>query len=101
MKAYTNKQTRLNSIRTLIERGEKVKAVKFLLKFSSFVRSILSNSVLKISTLEKEIQTSSRYLALEAMQFDETFSYTINVCQSIFLLHILLLLCSSPHQICH
>ena len=67
----------LSSIQHLISSGQKEAALKYLSKFSKFVRQILENSLDVHVTLEKEIELLKVYLDLESLRFDHAFSYEI------------------------
>ena len=67
----------LSSIQHLISSGQKDAALKYLSKFSKFVRQILENSLDVHVTLEKEIELLKVYLDLESLRFDHAFSYEI------------------------
>ena len=73
----------LNSIRELIHLKKNDEAEEYLVKFSVFVRGVLENSERRNSTLEKELEVSESYLALEALSFEDSFSYTIEVDENI------------------
>lgn len=69
----------LSSIQHLISSGQKSAALKYLSKFSKFVRQVLENSLDVHVTLEKEIELLKVYLDLESLRFDHAFSYEVNV----------------------
>ena len=51
----------------------------YLTKFSRLIRFILQNSEQALVPLERELNTLELYLELEALRFDDHFSYTIEV----------------------
>ena len=69
----------LNSINRFILRNNKEQASEYLTKFSMLVRMILQNSRNPLISLEKELESLELYLSLEALRFDNHFSYTIKV----------------------
>ena len=68
----------MNSIKSLIQENEEVKAINYLTTFSKLIRTIFQNSDKKNISLFDEIETCKYYLQLEAMRFDAAFNYTIN-----------------------
>lgn len=69
----------LNSINRFILQNNKAQASLYLTKFSRLVRMILHNSQNKLITLEQELESLKLYLSLEALRFDDHFTYTITV----------------------
>jgi sensor histidine kinase YesM len=69
----------MNSIKSLIQEHEEVKAINYLTTFSKLIRTIFQNSDKKDISLYDEIETCKFYLQLEAMRFDAAFTYTINI----------------------
>jgi len=69
----------MNSIKSLIQDGEQEKAVNYLTTFSKLIRNLFSQSDKNEITLFDEIETCRHYLQLEAMRFDASFSYTIEI----------------------
>ncbi|SFU13002.1 7TM diverse intracellular signalling [Algoriphagus locisalis] len=69
----------LSSIQHLISSGQKEAALKYLSKFSKFVRQVLENSLDVHVTLEKEIELLKVYLDLESLRFDHAFLYEVIV----------------------
>ena len=69
----------LNSINRFILQNNKSQASEYLTKFSRLVRMILENSQDKLITLETELESLELYLKLEALRFDDHFSYKIVV----------------------
>lgn len=69
----------LNSINRFILQNNKVQASQYLTKFSRLVRMILQNSQNELITLEQELESLELYLSLEALRFDDHFTYTITV----------------------
>ncbi|MBN3582330.1 histidine kinase [Algoriphagus aestuarii] len=67
----------LSSIQHLISSEQKGAALKYLAKFSKFVRQVLENSLDIHVTLEKEIELLKVYLDLESLRFDHTFTFEI------------------------
>ena len=73
----------LNSINRYIIKESTHKASDYLTKFSKLIRSILENSVEKTVSLEKELKTIQLYLELEALRYDNKFSFAIIVDKAI------------------
>ncbi|MDR6944247.1 sensor histidine kinase [Mucilaginibacter pocheonensis] len=73
----------LNSINRFILRNNKSQASGYLTKFSRLVRMILQNSQNKLITLEEELESLELYLSLEALRFDDHFSYRIVIQQEL------------------
>ncbi len=68
----------LNSIQEIFFLGDKQLANEHLSRFSQLMRNILKASGRKMVTLHEEIQMLEEYLALEALRFGESFSYSIS-----------------------
>ena len=73
----------LNSIDNLIQMDEKEKATSYLSKFAKLIRSILENSKTNVVPCWKDMETLQLYLELEALRFDNKFSYQIDVTDEI------------------
>jgi ligand-binding sensor domain-containing protein len=69
----------LNSINRYIVKAEPEKASLYLTKFSKLIRLILDNSNSKIISLEQELNSLKLYVELEALRFNNKFTYSINV----------------------
>lgn len=69
----------LNSINRYIVKSEPEKASLYLTKFSKLIRLILDNSNSKVISLEQELISLKLYIELEALRFNDKFSYAINV----------------------
>ena len=69
----------LNSINRFILQNNKEQASEYLTKFSKLVRMILQNSQVSLITLESELEALSLYLEMEALRFNDHFSYKISV----------------------
>lgn len=69
----------LNSIKSLILDGQQEKAVNYLTTFSKLIRNLFSQSDKNEITLFDEMETCRHYLQLEAMRFDTSFSYAIDI----------------------
>ena len=69
----------LNSIKSLIQEGQKDKSVTYLTTFSKLIRTLFNNADKKEISLYDEIETCKLYLQLEAMRFDSKFSYNVNI----------------------
>ena len=73
----------LNSIKTLMQENQNEKGVTYLTTFSKLIRTLFNNADKKEISLYDEIETCKFYLQLEAMRFDEKFSYSVNVNENI------------------
>jgi ligand-binding sensor domain-containing protein len=69
----------LNSINRFILQNNREQASEYLTKFSRLMRLILQNSQVVLTTLETELETLRLYLELEALRFDDRFSFKIIV----------------------
>ena len=73
----------LNSIQHFITINDKISTLKYLTKFSSLLRQILENSISSKVSVEDEIKFLKIYIDLEALRFDDSFSYEIKIDESI------------------
>ncbi len=73
----------LNSIKTLMQENQNEKGVTYLTTFSKLIRTLFNNADKKEISLYDEIETCKFFLQLEAMRFDEKFSYSLNVNENI------------------
>ncbi len=69
----------LNSINTFILQNDQDNASEYLNKFSQLIRMILDNSRSEWVLLDNELKALELYIQLEALRFDNVFTYTINV----------------------
>lgn len=69
----------LNSIQEFILLNEKRQANMYMGKFADLMRLTLDLSNRATITLEEELRTLNLYLELEALRFEEQFSYTIQL----------------------
>lgn len=69
----------LNSIKHLINSNDKENALKYLSKFSKLLRQVLESSVNVSLVLKEEIELLKIYVELEALRFDNSFSYSFHV----------------------
>ncbi len=65
----------LNSINWYIVKNRPREASQYLTKFSKLVRSILDNSKKPLVSLARELDALKLYLDLEAMRFEDKFTY--------------------------
>ena len=75
----------LNSIEAYVMDNEKRKASRLIQKFASLSRLILENSTKSLVSADKEWKALMLYTELEAMRYDDTFTYTFNVADDILL----------------
>ncbi len=73
----------LNSINLFILENNKLQASEYLSKFSRLVRLIIINSQKSFISLEKELEALRLYLELESLRFEQRFTYTIIVDDSL------------------
>ena len=73
----------LNAINRFILQSNKQEASQYLTKFSKLVRSILQNSMTSSIDLEREIESLQLYLELEALRFNNKFSFNIAVAPNV------------------
>jgi LytS/YehU family sensor histidine kinase len=73
----------LNSIDNLIQMDEKEKATLYLAKFATLIRSILESSTNDEVDCWKDMETLQLYLELEALRFDNKFSYVVTIAAEI------------------
>jgi LytS/YehU family sensor histidine kinase len=73
----------LNSINRFILQNNKDQAAEYLTKFSKLVRMILQNSQASLITLESELGSLELYLDLEALRFDNHFTYKVKLSSDI------------------
>lgn len=69
----------LNSIQHFITINDKKSTLKYLTKFSSLLRQILENSISAKVTMVDELKFLNIYVDLEALRFDDSFSYNLTV----------------------
>jgi ligand-binding sensor domain-containing protein len=73
----------LNSINNFILKNDPDNASGYLTKFSRLMRLILDNSRSEWVLLENEMKALSLYIELEAVRFDHSFAYSIEVTKDI------------------
>ena len=73
----------LNSIKTLMQENQNEKGISYLTTFSKLIRTLFNNADKKEISLYDEIETCKFYFQLEAMRFDEKFSYSVKVDENI------------------
>ncbi|MEP7232069.1 MAG: histidine kinase [Ginsengibacter sp.] len=69
----------LNSIKLYTLENDSATASEYLTKFSQLIRLVLENSRSEKVTLEKELQTLTLYIEMEAMRFKNKVRYAIEV----------------------
>lgn len=80
----------LNSIEAYVMDNEKRKAARLIQKFASLSRLILENSTKSLVTADKEWKALKLYTELEAMRYDDVFTYSFTVAEDIELRTLLL-----------
>lgn len=73
----------LGSIQRLIVTEKKELAIQYLNKFSILTRGLLESSIETTVVLSEEIKLLEKYIELEELRFDSSFSYSINVPKNI------------------
>lgn len=73
----------LNAINRFILQNNKEQASAYLTKFSRLVRMILNHSQENLISLENELESLQLYLELEALRFDNHFSFQIKVGENV------------------
>jgi sensor histidine kinase YesM len=73
----------LNTIQSFIYSDDKIKATKYLSKFSKLTRMILDMSSKERVLLSDEIESLKIYLELEKMRFEDDFSYLLEIAPSL------------------
>ena len=73
----------VQNIRSLINNKQNDEAVDYLGKFSTLTRQILENSNENYISLEEEVQMIQNYLSIQQLLYDNKFSYTVMVEESI------------------
>ncbi|MCD6064024.1 MAG: hypothetical protein K0R82_1935 [Flavipsychrobacter sp.] len=67
----------MNSVQQFILANDNDNAYKYLIKFSRLLRMILESNHEEHISLEHEIEILTRYIEIEALRFDKSFSYEI------------------------
>ncbi|UTW62811.1 tetratricopeptide repeat protein [bacterium SCSIO 12741] len=69
----------INTSQNFVIEGENNRAYDYLSRFAKLLRGVLESSGLSYVSLENEINLINHYLSLEAIRFDEKFSYKVTV----------------------
>jgi sensor histidine kinase YesM len=69
----------LSSIQHFVTSNDKPAALKYLAKFSHLLRQVLESSISGNVVLKEELKLVTMYLELEALRFDDDFTFTIHV----------------------
>lgn len=80
----------LNSIEAYVMDNEKRKASRLIQKFAALSRLILENSTKSLVSGDKEWKALMLYTELEAMRYDDAFTYTFTAAHDIHLKTLLL-----------
>lgn len=80
----------LNSIESYIMDNDKKTASRLIQKFAALSRLILENSTKSLVTADREWKAIKLYTELEAMRYDNAFSYTFEIDENIELKELLL-----------
>lgn len=73
----------LSSIQHFITSDDRAAALKYLTKFSHLLRQVLESSISGNVLLREEVKLLRMYLELEALRFDQGFSFEIQVDDSL------------------
>jgi LytS/YehU family sensor histidine kinase len=73
----------MNSIKLLIQQKAEENAINYLTTFSKLIRTIFQNSDKREITLYDEIETCRLYTQLESMRFENKFTYTFSIDETI------------------
>jgi LytS/YehU family sensor histidine kinase len=73
----------LSSIQLLIVSKQTTEAYKYLTLFSNFLRSLLNYAEKNFMPLDEELKVLKMYIELEGLRFDKTFSFEIQVDESL------------------
>lgn len=73
----------LSSIQHFITADDKPAALKYLTKFSHLLRQVLESSITGNVLLKEELKLLTMYLELEALRFDNGFTFSIDVDEKI------------------
>ena len=73
----------MNSIKLLIQQKDEENAINYLTTFSKLIRTIFQNSDKREITLYDEIETCRLYTQLESLRFENKFTYTFSVDETI------------------
>jgi len=73
----------INSIQHFILNNDQMEAHKQLTRFSKLVRNVLENSDMEWINVEREMETLKLYIELESMRFNSSFSFDLEVDQSV------------------
>ena len=68
----------LNSIQDLILSGDKIEAYNYLSKFAAIIRENLKLSEAVFVSFSRELSIIEKYIELENLRFDNSFTYNIN-----------------------
>lgn len=67
----------MNSIQSLVLKGDKYEAYNYLTKFASLIRENLNMSEKSFTEFDEELALLKKYLELEELRFQENFEYEI------------------------
>lgn len=73
----------LNSIQHFITENDKKSALTYLTKFSKLLRQVLESSIDLNVILEEEVKLLKIYVELEALRFDDSFTYEFRIDESL------------------
>jgi len=69
----------INTAQNFIVKTEREKAYEYLAQFSKLIRNVLENSNKVYIPLQDEINQIKQYLELEAVRFEDKFSYDLDI----------------------
>lgn len=69
----------MNAVRWLVIQNKNEKAKKYLDTFANLLRLSLTNNRKEVIALSEELTTTSLYLEIESLRFDNEFSFSVNI----------------------
>lgn len=79
----------LNSVNQFIAENNEIAANKYLTRYATLMRNIMTTSNKNFITLNEEIETIKHYVSLEALRFSDQFEYQIDIDERIDTYHTL------------
>lgn len=73
----------LSSVGSLIMKGEREAAYDYLLKFSTLLRTVLSDGSVITKPLENELDFVRRYCEVQKLRFGDRFNWRVNVDENV------------------
>jgi tetratricopeptide (TPR) repeat protein len=73
----------MNAVRWLVIQNKNEKAMKYLDTFANLLRLSLTSNRKNVIELGEELRTTSLYLEIEKLRFDNEFSFEVNIAEGI------------------